>query len=128
MAENPNANPDEFPWVPQARGPHEMDVYELKRRRDEGSAPLVVDIREDHELEICHLDGVVHCPVSRIYGEWDSVFGGREDEEIALLCRTGTRTAQFQFVMRARGFKNVRNVVGGLMAWATAIDPEMQQY
>lgn len=83
--ENPNATPEQFPRVKRARSEREIDVFELKRRRDGGTAPLIVDCRESHELEIAALSDVIHLPISRVESDWRDLLEGKEDEEIALL-------------------------------------------
>jgi rhodanese-related sulfurtransferase len=40
------------------QSPWDISVEELKKLRDEGAEFTLVDVREQHEYEICHLDGV----------------------------------------------------------------------
>jgi rhodanese-related sulfurtransferase len=44
-------------------------------------------------------------------------YEGQEDEEIIIHCRSGARSGMAQQLFQAKGFKNVRNVIGGVLAW-----------
>ncbi len=44
----------------------EMSVEELKARRDRGEKPLVIDVREDWELQLASIPDVVHVPMNQI--------------------------------------------------------------
>ena len=45
---------------------HELTVDELKAQLDAGERPLIIDVREGWELELCKLDGIVHIPLGQL--------------------------------------------------------------
>ena len=114
--------------MPRARSPHEIDVFELKQRMDDGTAPLVLDVREAPELNICAIAGTKHIPMSEFERRFEAELGGKRDEEIVIQCRSGQRSAQVQGFLVHFGFTKTRNLAGGILAWATAIDQTMKKY
>jgi adenylyltransferase/sulfurtransferase len=102
----------------------EIEVEELKRRRDAGEDLLLVDVREPHELAISSLGGL-HIPLgdlSRRLGELDR---GRE---VIVYCRSGARSGRAVAFLRQQGFARAVNLAGGVLAWADRIDPTMARY
>jgi len=118
------------PFAPRSRGPHEIDVYELRDRLQAGERPLVVDVREPHELEISRIPGLetVDIPVSQFEARWPEELAKHRGDEVILLCRSGTRTARVQAYLAHSGFTNARNLVGGILAWSSAIDQSVPRY
>ena len=51
-----------------------------------------------------------------------------KDRHIVLYCHHGMRSMHALNVLKDCGFNNVRNLTGGISAWAQKIDPEMPQY
>jgi adenylyltransferase/sulfurtransferase len=101
-----------------------ISVEELKRRRDAGEDVFVLDVREPNEYQICNLDGHL-IPLNDLpkrVAELD------KDREIVAHCRSGGRSAQAVEFLQKSGFKNVRNLMGGILAWAEKIDPTMRKY
>ncbi|MCA8940296.1 MAG: rhodanese [Planctomycetes bacterium] len=117
-----------MPEAPRASSPEDCDVYELNDRRQRGEDPFVLDVREPKEFAIARLQGAVELPLSIFEAKWRSVLEGMEEEEIIILCRSGKRSAQACGFLKAVGYQKTRNLVGGILAWADAIDPEMEKY
>lgn len=97
----------------------DITVQELKERMDKGTAPKVIDVREQHEWERDHLD-VVHMPMGSIPMRLDEL--GDKNAEIVLACRSGGRSGQITAYLRSQGFTNARNLAGGMLAWKENID------
>jgi rhodanese-related sulfurtransferase len=105
--------------------PREMSPREYVARAASGPAPILLDVREDWELAIARVDGAVHIPMGDVparLGELDPT------GEIAVLCRSGGRSAQVARYLEQNGFGNVWNVAGGILAWSEQVDPSLQQY
>ncbi len=107
----------------------EISVEELKTRIEEQRQPIIIDVREPHELRLAKLSDtaeVLHIPMGKFVQE----MGGLEDyreKEIVILCRSGHRSEAVTHYMRQHGFKNVSNVSGGILAWSL-LDPGVQPY
>jgi len=103
----------------------ELSVEVLKARLDAGETPLVVDVREPHELEISRLEFARHLPMGEIadrLGELDP------NEPLVVMCRSGGRSLQVARFLESRGFRSVSNLTGGILAWGERIDPSLRPY
>jgi len=120
--------PENFPHVARAKSDREIDVFELNERVGKGEKLFVIDVREPHEFEIARLDFSKELPMSRFESGWTDVLNGRQGDEVIVMCRSGGRSANIQSFLISQGFSNTRNLVGGILAWAEAIDRTMQQY
>jgi len=109
--------------APSAAVP-EISPGELKRALDKGDDLFVLDVRDPHEREICrlesHLIPLADLP-ARVH-ELDSA------KEIVAYCKSGARSAEAVLFLRGIGFTRVRNLAGGIDAWAAHIDPSMPRY
>lgn len=101
-----------------------MDIFvqDLKERMDAGNTPIMIDVRNPHEWETQHLEGVRLISLNDIPTSLEEL-APIKDEEIVLICRSGARSGQATQFLRTNGFNNVRNLVGGMMAWKAYIDP-----
>ncbi len=104
-----------------------VGAAELKAELDRGAAITLVDVREPHEWEIVNL-GAYHArliPIGQLaerMSELDTA------GEIVLHCRSGVRSAKALLRLQEAGFRKLRNLEGGILAWAEQVDPEMPRY
>lgn len=102
----------------------EITVTELKKLRDDNVDYQLIDVREDHELEICEIGGE-NIPMSDVMDNLDKI---SKTKQVAILCRSGARSGTVCRALEAEGFDNVYNVKGGILAWADEIDPTLEKY
>jgi sulfur-carrier protein adenylyltransferase/sulfurtransferase len=103
----------------------EIDVVELKQKMDRGDNFVLIDVREPHEWAICKIPGAKLIPL----GEFPKHVGEFDPEaEILIHCRSGMRSAKACTVLRKAGFQRVKNVAGGILAWADKVDPSVPKY
>jgi sulfur-carrier protein adenylyltransferase/sulfurtransferase len=84
-----------------------------------------VDVREPHELQISRLEGADLIPLGQLAArlpELDSA------EEIVLMCKAGTRSARALELLASAGFRKIKNLKGGINAWARDVDPRLPIY
>ena len=98
----------------------DITVQELKERMDAGEALTIIDVRELHEWEDAHITDN-HIPMGEIPGKLPEM-ESQQDAEIIVHCRSGGRSGQVAMFMAQQGFKNVRNLAGGMLAWRDNID------
>ncbi|NNE08841.1 MAG: molybdopterin-synthase adenylyltransferase MoeB [Gemmatimonadetes bacterium] len=111
---------------PEVVMPKDIDVSALAERMNGGGDGfLVLDVRDPHEIAICALEDFLHIPMMEIPQRFEEL---DRSKEILCLCRTGVRSGQVAMFLAHQGFRNVRNVAGGIVAWAKEIDPEMPTY
>jgi adenylyltransferase/sulfurtransferase len=104
---------------------HEIDVHDLKARLDRGDRPVLVDVREPHEVQICRLEGTRLIPLREFTSRYTEL---DPKEEIIVLCKIGQRSERAAQFLRDQGYENVRNLRGGIDAWARDIDPTLARY
>ena len=85
----------------------------------------LVDVREPHELEISKLPDATNIPLGQLaarLSELDSA------EEMVVFCKGGTRSARALELLVSAGFKKVKNLKGGINAWAREVDTDLPVY
>ncbi|MFP4501314.1 MAG: rhodanese-like domain-containing protein [Candidatus Hydrogenedentota bacterium] len=100
---------------------------ELHEKRDRGDDFVLLDVRNNDELTFARLDPCVHIPLHEIEARVHEL-ALYADNEIVVLCHAGLRSAMAQQFLEARGFANVRNLMGGIDAYAAEIEPELARY
>ena len=88
-------------------------------------APLLLDVREPWELEICLIEGSVAMPMGSVPARFPEL---DRDRETVVICHHGGRSAQVGMFLERQGFSNVINLAGGVAGWAAQVDPRMAQY
>jgi len=104
---------------------NEITVKELKQLFDSGAQVNLIDVREPHEYEICHIKGSKLIPVGQLPNHVNEF---NLTDEYIFQCHTGGRSGWAVNFLRQLGFKKVKNLSGGIEAWATEIDPSMPRY
>ena len=112
--------------VTNVEGIPQITVRELKTRMDSGNAPFVLDVRDPHEYVIANL-GVPQIPLGSLEQRLAEIPVPR-DAEIVTHCKTGGRSQKAALILKQHGYTNVKNLAGGITAWATEIDPTMPKY
>jgi adenylyltransferase/sulfurtransferase len=109
---------------PVETGIPEIQVEELKRRLDAGEDIFVLDVREPHEYQICNIGGHL-IPLGDLPKRVNELDTSRE---IVAHCKMGGRSAKAVQFLKQSGFTKVRNLTGGITAWADRVDPKMPKY
>jgi adenylyltransferase/sulfurtransferase len=102
----------------------DMQVEELKRRLDAGEKLFVLDVREPNEYQICNIGGYL-IPLGDLPKRVSELDTSRE---IVAHCRSGVRSAKAVEFLRQSGFKKVRNLAGGILAWSDRVDQTVPKY
>jgi molybdopterin/thiamine biosynthesis adenylyltransferase/rhodanese-related sulfurtransferase len=107
--------------------PVEFDVTPaaLKASIDMGERPLLLDVREPYEYQICHLEGTKLIPLGQLQARMNEL---DKDKEMVVYCHTGIRSTQAVAFLRQAGFSNARNLQGGIDAWSRQVDPKTPRY
>ncbi|MCO4819941.1 MAG: rhodanese-like domain-containing protein [Bacteroidetes bacterium] len=93
----------------------DITVTELKQRLDAGENINIVDVREPWEFEEFNINGKL-IPLGELQGKIDDLDAWTE-EEVVVHCKSGGRSAAAVDFMTRQGFKNARNLAGGMLAW-----------
>ncbi|GBC92861.1 putative adenylyltransferase/sulfurtransferase MoeZ [bacterium HR15] len=98
---------------------------ELKERLERGEPLVILDVREPFELEISRLPNALHIPMGQVA---ERVHELNPADEIVVMCRSGGRSAQITRLLQAMGFRRVKNLAGGINAYAQEVDPSLPVY
>jgi rhodanese-related sulfurtransferase len=93
-----------------------IDVDALERARADGSAQVLIDVRTPAEYADGHVPGAKNIPLDQIGSRMAEL---PTDQEIYLVCRSGSRSARAASLLSAEGRQTV-NVAGGTLAWQRA--------
>lgn len=116
--------------------PDETEVSEKVVRREISVATLrdwmqagrdfqLIDVREPYEYAIANLGGKL-IPKGNVPEQLDQIDRHRE---VVIHCRSGKRSQDVIDLLRKKyGFSNLYNLQGGILAWATEIDPSLPKY
>lgn len=100
---------------------------ELHEQLTTGQAQYtLLDVREDWETRINHLEGSLFEPMSRV----DRSLGDRipKDQDVVVICHHGIRSAQVAQWLERNGHPRVFNLSGGIDAWCDYVDPDLPKY
>jgi adenylyltransferase/sulfurtransferase len=110
---------------PVAAGSADISVEELKQRLDRGEDAFILDVRNPEEIQISRIPGSTVIPLPQLpqrFGELDRT------REIIVHCKSGVRSQKAIQFLRQQGFTRLRNMTGGILAWADRIDKNMLKY
>lgn len=93
-----------------------ITVEEVKKRQDAGEKLNIVDVREPYENADFNIGGTL-LPLGNIQTMQIDEIEDLKDKEVIFYCRSGNRSGQACMFLDAMGFKNTRNLVGGMLAW-----------
>jgi molybdopterin/thiamine biosynthesis adenylyltransferase/rhodanese-related sulfurtransferase len=103
----------------------DISATELAQRIQRGEKLRLIDVREPHELEISHLKGAELFPLGTLaarLSELDSA------QEMVVFCKSGTRSRRALELLVSAGFRKVKNLKGGINAWAEEVDLSLPVY
>ena len=93
-----------------------ITVEELKARLDAGEKLNLIDCREPNEYAEFNIGGKL-IPLGKIQTMQTDELDDLKDEEIIIHCRSGQRSMMACLFLDTLGFKNTKNLVGGMLAW-----------
>lgn len=102
----------------------EFNAVDLKKYL-ECNEPLLLDVRQPWEFNICHIDDSILIPMGQIYSYLDEL---DKDRETVVICHHGIRSRQVARNLEQADFSKVINLKGGVNAWAKTVDTTMARY
>ncbi|HEU0123706.1 MAG TPA: molybdopterin-synthase adenylyltransferase MoeB [Bryobacteraceae bacterium] len=117
--------PHEEAPLPAPVSSTDITPQEVKQLIDGGADFTLVDVREPHEYQICKIDKAKLIPLGDLPKRLDEL---DKNADIVMHCKMGGRSAKACDLLRASGFTRVRNMTGGILAWADKVDPSLPKY
>jgi adenylyltransferase/sulfurtransferase len=106
-------------------GYNEIDVATVASMIEKEADFVLLDVREPVEWEICSLPNSVRIPKGEVRDRLEEI---DKTKDVIVYCRSGVTSGAIANFLRDVGFDRVRNLRGGILAWATEIDPAMPVY
>ncbi len=103
----------------------DITAAELSTRLKENPDLRLIDVREPHEQEISNLEGSDLIPLGQFAARLNELDSA---EELVIFCKAGTRSTRALEILVSAGFKKVKNLKGGINAWAIIVDPSLPIY
>jgi rhodanese-related sulfurtransferase len=93
-----------------------ITVEDLKARIDVGEELHILDVREPGEHAEFNIGGTL-LPLGKVQAMQVDEIEDWKDKEIICYCRSGNRSGQACLILETMGFKNTKNLQGGMLAW-----------
>lgn len=108
----------------------QITVKELAARLAQPDDELqLIDVREPHEIAIAYIEGFKVLSLSE-FAQWSGEISNHLNPhaETLVICHHGMRSAQMCQWLLNNGFTNVKNILGGIDAYALQVDPAIPHY
>jgi rhodanese-related sulfurtransferase len=102
-----------------------LNAQELKERLGAAEPPLVLDVREPWEVQVCALPGAKHIPMRDVPTRLAEI---ERDRDLVVLCHHGVRSMAVANFLVGQGYARIYNLDGGIDAWAKHVEPGMAKY
>lgn len=102
----------------------EISAAEFLKRRAQGDSLTLLDVREDWEMSVASVEGVVHIPMGQVEARLSEL---DRNKEVVVLCRSGRRSLEVAKFLQLNGFQ-ASNLSGGILAWSRDVDPRIPTY
>jgi molybdopterin/thiamine biosynthesis adenylyltransferase/rhodanese-related sulfurtransferase len=119
------------PPTPPTSGPQsaladgEIDPTTVKQMIDRGDKFVLIDVREPHEHKIGNIPFAKLIPLGELPKRLSEL---NPADDIVAHCKSGARSAKAVDLLKQNGFKKVRNMKGGILAWSDKVDPSVPKY
>lgn len=98
---------------------------DLVAHLEKGGTPVLLDVREPWEYEICRLPGTILIPMRDLPARQHEL---DKEAETVVICHHGVRSYHAARYLETLGFGDVINLSGGMAAWADEVEPRMPRY
>src|SRR5438067_10017236 len=117
--------PAHAPEPPAGLVEGEIDPVEVKAKIDRHDPFVLIDVREPHEWQIGHIPYARLIPLGDLPKRVNEL---NSADEIVAHCKSGMRSAKAVEFLKQAGFKKVKNMKGGILAWSDKVDPSVPKY
>lgn len=93
-----------------------VSVDDLKKKIDPGAKTTIIDVRTFQEIERGKIEGSINIPLDLFESQVEEKIPDK-NTEVYLYCLSGSRSVMAAQIMDEKGYKNVNNVISGMLAW-----------
>lgn len=102
----------------------QISPHALKQQIDSSQPPFLLDVREPAEHQFVNL-GAYLIPMNEVPVRLNEI---PRDREVVVHCKAGMRSQRVAEFLVEAGYTKVSNLAGGILAWASEVDPSMPTY
>lgn len=110
-------------WSTNAVAVEAISNEQLMSRIEQGTAPLILDVRSPREFARGHVPGAINIPHTALAKRLDELTG-HKGQDIAVYCEAGVRAAVAEDILENAGFENVLHLDGDMRAWRSKRLPQ----
>ena len=100
-----------------------ISVNKLKNKHNQKDSFILLDVRTDSEVAKTKIPiDSIHIPMNKISVELRKL---NKNDTIIVYCKSGIRSKKVCEFLISNNFQNVKNLEGGILAWAQKIEPAM---
>ncbi|MFO7943750.1 MAG: molybdopterin-synthase adenylyltransferase MoeB [Anaerolineales bacterium] len=103
----------------------DITASQLEEKLKNGEDIKLIDVREPHEQDISNIEGSELIPMGEVASQLSELDTA---DEIVLYCKSGTRSTRVLEILASAGFRKVKNLKGGINAWARDVEEDMPIY
>jgi sulfur-carrier protein adenylyltransferase/sulfurtransferase len=103
----------------------DITAPELAALLQQEHPPMLLDVREPHELQISHIEGATLIPLGELASHLSELDTARD---MVVFCKGGSRSSRALELLLSAGFRKVKNLQGGINAWAEKVDQNLPIY
>ena len=93
----------------------EISVADLRARQEAGTPVVLLDIRDQAEVNLGYIPGAMHISRGTLEGKIEHAVS--RDARVVLYCSSGNRSLLAGDVLRQMGYRDVSSLAGGIRAW-----------
>jgi rhodanese-related sulfurtransferase len=103
----------------------EVTCTKFKEKLDNNETIILIDVREQTEYDICHIEGSKFIPLGELHEHYEKL---DKSQSYVIHCKSGRRSAAAVKDMTKNGFQHVANLKGGILQWIIDIDSSLTTY
>ena len=98
------------------------EFFDIRRKKNNWQ---LLDVREREEIEIAKIPNSIFIPMNDVKSRIEEL---NKEKPIAVICRSGIRSAEIAKFLVSRSFADVANIEGGINEWSDTVDKKIQKY
>ncbi len=108
-------------------GKNDLQLHpaDLKERIDSGDDLVILDVRENWEHSRVRIPNAIHIPLGQLSQKLSEIDPAKE---VVVYCHHGMRSLQACHFLKKMGFEKVKNLHGGIDAYALHVDRSLPRY
>jgi hydroxyacylglutathione hydrolase len=99
-----------------------LKAERLEKLLEEGTPPVILDVRSAFEFRSGHIPGAIHAPLPAVGSSARRVVKEKSDP-VVLVCEHGPRAQLARFILQMKGFKNLELLDGHMSLWRRSSRP-----